>query len=49
MGLRFAVPSLIVNVAVVVLTLFAGLGFAAVFLLNGYLMDRECFRAECHA
>jgi CysZ protein len=43
MGLRFAALSLMVNVAVVVLTLFAGLGFAAFFLLNGYLMGREFF------
>jgi CysZ protein len=43
MGLRFAALSLIVNVAVVVLTLFAGLGFAAFFLPNGYLLGREYF------
>jgi CysZ protein len=42
-GLRFAALSLIVNVAVVVLTLFTGVGFAAFFLLNGYLMGREYF------
>ena len=43
MGLRFAARSLMVNVAVVVLTLFAGLGVAAFFLLNGYLLGREYF------
>jgi CysZ protein len=43
MGLRFAALSLMVNVAVVVLTLFAGLGFAAFFLLNGYLLGCEYF------
>lgn len=43
MGLRFAVLSLMVNVAVVVLTLVAGLGFAAFFLVNGYLLGREYF------
>jgi CysZ protein len=43
MGLRFAVLSLMVNAAVVVLTLFAGLGLAAFFLLNGYLLGREYF------
>jgi CysZ protein len=42
-GLRFATLSLMINLAVVVLTLFAGLGFAAFFLLNGYLLGREYF------
>ena len=43
MGLRFAALSLIVNVAVVVLTLLAGPGFAVFFLQNGYLLGRENF------
>jgi CysZ protein len=43
MGLRFAALSLMVYVAVIVLTLVAGLGFAAFFLLNGYLLGREYF------
>lgn len=43
MGLRFAAISLMVNIAVIMLTLFAGLGFAAFFLLNGYLLGREYF------
>ena len=43
MGLRFAALSLTVNVAVVVLTLLAGLGFVAFFVLNGYLLGREYF------
>jgi len=43
LGLRFAALSLMVNVAVIVLTLLAGLGFAAFFLLNGYLLGREYF------
>jgi CysZ protein len=43
MGVRFAALSLMVNVAVILLTLVAGLGFAAFFLLNGYLLGREYF------
>jgi CysZ protein len=43
LGLRFAALSLIVNVAVIVLALLAGLGFVAFFLLNGYLLGREYF------
>ena len=42
-GLRFAALSLIVNLAVVALTLFTGVGFAAFFVLNGYLLGREYF------
>jgi hypothetical protein len=40
MGLRFAALSLMVNVVVIVLTLVAGLGLAAFFLLDGYLLGR---------
>jgi CysZ protein len=43
MGLRFAALSLMINVAVVMLTFVAGLGFAAFFLLNGYLLGSEYF------
>jgi CysZ protein len=42
-GLRFATLSLLVNLAVVALTLFTGVGFAAFFVLNGYLLGREYF------
>jgi CysZ protein len=38
MGLRFVVLSLLVNAAVIVLTFLAGLGLAAFFLMNGYLL-----------
>ncbi len=43
MGLRFAVLSILVNIVVLVLTLFTGVGFVAFFLLNGYLLGREYF------
>ncbi len=43
MGLRFAVLSLAVNIAVLALTLFTGVGLAAFFALNGYLLGREFF------
>ena len=42
-GLRFAALSLIVNLAVLALTLFTGVGFIAFFVLNGYLLGREYF------
>jgi CysZ protein len=42
-GLRFAALSLVVNLAVLALTLFTGVGFAAFFVLNGYLLGREYF------
>jgi CysZ protein len=42
-GLRFAALSLLVNVAVLALTLFTGVGFVAFFVLNGYLLGREYF------
>ena len=42
-GLRFACLSLLVNIVVLAMTLFAGLGLAAFFLLNGYLLGREYF------
>lgn len=43
MGLRFAVLSILVNVVVLLLTLFTGIGFVSFFLLNGYLLGREYF------
>ncbi len=42
-GLRFAVLSILVNVCVLALTLFTGVGFISFFLLNGYLLGREYF------
>ena len=42
-GLRFAALSLLVNLSVLALTLFTGFGFAAFFILNGYLLGREYF------
>ena len=41
--LRFAALSLLVNLAVLALTLFTGVGFVAFFVLNGYLLGREYF------
>ena len=43
MGLRFAVLSIVVNVVVLALTIFTGVGLAAFFVLNGYLLGREFF------
>ena len=43
MGLRFAVLSILVNIIVLLLTLFTGVGFVSFFLLNGYLLGREYF------
>jgi CysZ protein len=43
MGLRFAVLSILVNIVVLLLTLFTGVGFVSFFLLNGYLLGREYF------
>ena len=42
-GVRFAVLSVAVNAVVLALTLFAGVGLAAFFVLNGYLLGREYF------
>ena len=42
-GLRFAALSLLVNLAVLALAVFTGVGFAAFFVLNGYLLGREYF------
>ena len=42
-GLRFAALSLLVNLAVLALTIFTGVGFVAFFVLNGYLLGREYF------
>jgi CysZ protein len=42
-GLRFAGLSVLVNIAVLALTLFTGVGFVSFFLLNGYLLGREYF------
>ena len=41
--LRAAALSLLVNLAVLASTLFTGVGFAAFFVLNGYLLGREYF------
>jgi len=43
LGLRFAVLSIAVNFVVLVLTVFTGVGLAAFFVLNGYLIGREYF------
>ncbi len=43
MGLRFAALSILVNIVVLLLTLFTGVGFVSFFLLNGYLLGREYF------
>ncbi|HXZ14533.1 MAG TPA: sulfate transporter family protein [Roseiarcus sp.] len=43
LGLRFAVLSIAVNLVVLVLTVFTGVGLAAFFVLNGYLIGREYF------
>ena len=43
MGLRFAVLSIAVNILVLALTIFTGVGLAAFFVLNGYLLGREFF------
>jgi CysZ protein len=43
MGLRFAVLSILVNIVVLLLTLFTSVGFVSFFLLNGYLLGREYF------
>jgi CysZ protein len=43
MGVRFAVLSILVNAIVLVLTIFTGVGLAAYFILNGYLLGREYF------
>jgi CysZ protein len=43
LGLRFAALSLLVNVVVLALTIFTGVGLAAFFVLNGYLLGREYF------
>jgi CysZ protein len=42
-GLRFAALSVLVNVAVIALTLFTGVGLVSFFILNGYLLGREYF------
>jgi len=43
MGMRFAVLSVLVNVIVLTLTVFTGIGLASFFVLNGYLLGREYF------
>jgi CysZ protein len=43
MGIRFAVLSVLVNVIVLALTLFTGIGLVSYFVLNGYLLGREYF------
>jgi CysZ protein len=42
-GLRFGALSLLVNLAILALTLFTGVGFVGFFVLNGYLLGREYF------
>jgi CysZ protein len=39
----FAILSILVNILILLLTLFTGIGFASFFLLNGYLLGREYF------
>jgi len=43
MGMRFAVLSVLVNIIVLTLTVFTGVGLASFFVLNGYLLGREYF------
>ena len=43
MGMRFAILSVLVNLIVLALTLFTGVGLASFFVLNGYLLGREYF------
>ncbi len=43
LGLRFALLSIAVNIVVLALTLFTGVGLASFFVLNGYLLGREYF------
>ena len=43
MGIRFTVLSVVVNVIVLVLTVFTGVGLVSFFVLNGYLLGREFF------
>ena len=43
LGLRFALLSIAVNIVILALTLFTGVGLAAFFVLNGYLLGREYF------
>ena len=43
LGLRFALLSIVVNVVVLALAIFTGVGLAAFFVLNGYLLGREYF------
>ena len=42
-AIRFAVLSVLVNVIVLALTLFTGIGLVSYFVLNGYLLGREYF------
>jgi CysZ protein len=43
LGLRFALLSIVVNIVVLALTIFTGVGLASFFVLNGYLLGREYF------
>ncbi len=43
LGVRFAALSVVVNLVVLALTIFTGVGLAAFFVLNGYLLGREYF------
>jgi CysZ protein len=42
-GIRFAVLSVLVNLIVLALTIFTGIGLVSFFVLNGYLLGREYF------
>jgi CysZ protein len=43
LGVRFALLSIVVNVVVLALTIFTGIGLVSFFVLNGYLLGREYF------
>ena len=43
LGVRFALLSVVVNVVVLALTIFTGIGLVSFFILNGYLLGREYF------
>ena len=43
LGVRFALLSIVVNIAVLALTIFTGVGLVSFFILNGYLLGREYF------
>jgi len=43
LGIRFALLAFVVNVVVLALTIFTGVGLLSFFILNGYLLGREYF------